>query len=64
VKEVEEEEELKQTQPKHPTLLNHNHHQPPLNTIQLTHSTSTNKTNKMKWDCEERDMEYGIVLRI
>jgi hypothetical protein len=39
VEEVEEEKELEQTQLKHPTLsnLNHNHHQPPLNTIQLTH---------------------------
>jgi hypothetical protein len=45
---VEEEEKLEQTQPKHPTLLNpnHNHHQPPLNTIQLTHH-HLNKQDKV-----------------
>jgi hypothetical protein len=36
-------------QPKHPTLLNpnHNHHQPPLNTIQLTHH-HLNKQNQTR----------------
>jgi hypothetical protein len=49
VEEVKEKEELEQTQPKHPTLLNpnHNHHQPPLNTIQLTHH-HLNKQNQTR----------------
>jgi hypothetical protein len=67
VKEVEEEEELEQTQSKHPTLLNpnHNHHQPPPNTIQLTHH-HLNKQNQTRWSVgivRRRDMEYGITLR-
>jgi hypothetical protein len=57
-----------QTQLKHPTLLNpnHNHHQPQLNTIQLTHH-HLNKQNQTRWSVRivrRRDMEYGIVLRI
>jgi hypothetical protein len=49
VKEVKEKEELEQTQLKHLTLLNpnHNHHQSPLNTIQLTHH-HLNKQNQTR----------------
>jgi hypothetical protein len=66
VKEVEEEEKLEQTQPKHPTLLNpnHNYHQPPLYNSTNSPSSQQTKPNKMSVEIVRRDMEHRIALRI